>query len=348
MVQADLADLGQVRTDEVAEVQRQALSGQLEDATKELVTVQARLARPELDDRGARGTSVRGNRAAEATIAAIGPLLEGLPASSETVADTRARLEALVLQRRLRDLESQYIATALRQAQGGTDGLVGVPFLVDRSGDPVSPILAVAIGLVAGVLLAGMAVLASDRYKDPVRTVDDVPGLTAIRVSRRPRKLAGAVDWYQTAGGDARRVDIQALRARIDRLVGRGKVVLLAGVDASSRDVMDVAVDLASAVAVTGRTVLFLDTRVTEPSPLPVGGSGADPRRDSEISEWSRAGPIGHQEHVVGSWSGGSQPDGGTGRVGGRRPSRRTCRSQLCSSGRRSERPRRLGCAGRW
>lgn len=267
VVEADLADLNRVGADEVAEVQRAALSAQLEIATKDLVTIQARLLDPGLTAEQ-RGELEVLESAAEATIAAIGPLLERLPASSETIADTQTRLEAMVLERRLRDLESQYISVALRQAEGGTEGLVAVPFVVDQSSDPVMPLFAILVGLTAGSLLGGVAVIASDRLSDPVRTVDDVPGLTVIRVSRRPRKLASSVGWYQAGKGDARRVDIQALRARIDRQLGRGKTVLFAGVNAPTRDVIDVAVDLASAVAVTGRTVLFFDTRFAG-APLP-------------------------------------------------------------------------------
>ena len=273
VVQSDLAELNQISTDEVAEVQREALTSQLDSATRDLVTVQARLLNPSLTEEDRSELEVQ-KSAAEATIAAIGPLLESLPASRETVTDTQTRLQSMVLQRRLRDLESQYISTALRQELGGTEGLVGVPSVINRSGNPVSPLLAVVVGLAVGAFLGGAAMLASDRLRDPVRSVDEVPGLTAIRVSRRPRRLAGATGWYETASGHARRVDIQALRARIDRLAGRGKIVLIAGVDAPPRDVFDVAVDLASAVAVTGRSVLFIDTRVSEPSSSPWEGAG--------------------------------------------------------------------------
>ena len=268
VVEADLEELNRVGSNEVAEVQREAFRSQLETATKDLVTIEARLLDAGLTNE--QRVELEGQKAAaEATVAAIGPLLERLPASSESIADTQSRLEAMVLLRRLRDLESQYVSAALQQSEGETEGLVGVPFVIEQTRAPVSPYLSVIAGLVAGAFLGVMGIMASDRFSDPVRTVDDVPGLTAIRVSRRPRRLAGSVDWYQTARGNARRIDIQALRARIDRLVGRGKIVLLAGVDSAARDVMDVAVDLASAVAVTGRTVLFLDTRIGESSTGP-------------------------------------------------------------------------------
>lgn len=267
LVEAEVADLNQIGADEVAEVQREALRVQLEVATKDLVTIQARLLDPGLsaEERADLDTQ---ESAAESTITAIGPLLERLPASTETIADTQTRLEAMVLQRRLRDLESQYISVALRQAEGGGEGLVGVPFVIEQSSDPVSPMLSIFAGVIAGAFLGGMAVIATDRLSEPVRTVDDVPGRTTIRVSRRPRKLAGSIGWYQTAQENGRRVDIQALRARIDRSLGRGKTVLFVGVDAPSRDVIDLAIDLASAVAVTGRTVMFIDTRVAG-TPVP-------------------------------------------------------------------------------
>jgi hypothetical protein len=273
VVQNDLAELNQLRTDEIAVLQREALTAQLESATQDLVVAQARLLDTSLTAEE-RAEFESQKDAAEATIAAIGPLLDELPASSGAIADTQARLEAMVLQRRLRDLESQYISTALRLAEGSIDGLVGVPFVLDRSSDPLSPLLSLVVGLAAGGFLGSMAVLGSDRFSDPVRSVDDVPGLTAIRVSRRPRKLVGSIGWYQTAGGHARRVDIQALRARIDRSIGRGKIVLITGVAAPSRDVIDMGIDLASAVAVTGRSVLFIDTRVTESAGVPLEGAG--------------------------------------------------------------------------
>ena len=266
VVEADLEEINRLRSDEVANIQREALHAQVETATKDLVVIEARLLDAGLTQEE-RTELAEQKAAAEATIAAVGPLLERLPASSESIANTQSRLQAMVLQRRLRDLESQYVSAALLEGEGEAEGLVGVPFVIEQTSDPVSPLLSVVAGLAAGAFLGAMGVLASDRYSDPVRTVDDVAGLTAIRVSRRPRKLAGAVGWYQTARGNARRIDIQALRARIDRLVGRGKVVLITGVDAPARDVIDVAVDLASAVAVTGRTVLFLDTRIGDSSP---------------------------------------------------------------------------------
>ena len=265
VVQADLADLSTIRIDEVAEVQRETLSAQLEAATRDLVSVQARLLDPSLTA-AQRDNLETQESAAEATIAAIGPLLDGLPASSETVADTQARLEALVLQRRLRDLEAQYVATSLRQAQGNTEGMLGFPVLVDQTGASISPPTSVAVGLAVGVLLAVISLLAWDRYRDPIRAVDDLPGLIAIKTTRRGRKSAGLDNWYQAGGGDARRVDIQALRARIDRLVGRDKTVLICGVGTPPRDLADIAVDLAAAVAATGRTVMLVDTRVGEAS----------------------------------------------------------------------------------
>lgn len=263
LVQNGLAEINAARTDQVVELQRQTLTSELETATQELVVAQTRLLNPGLTLEQRTGLETQ-EATAEETIAGVGALLEALPASSDPVADAQARLETLVLQRRLRDLESRYISVALRRSAGGTEGLVGVPSVVDRSGAPVSPLLAALVGAVVGTLLGSIAVVGTDRIRDPVRTVEDVPGLTAIRVSRRPRKLAGSVGWYQTARGNARRLDIQALRARIDRLMGPGKVVLIAGVDSSARDVIDVAVDLASAVAVTGRSVVLVDTRLGE------------------------------------------------------------------------------------
>lgn len=274
VVEAELAAMGPIGADEVAEVQRQALTVQLEVATRELVAVKAQLLNPSLSIVERNELDAQ-QSSAEATIAAIGPLLEELPAGSYEIAETQDRLEALVLQRRLRDLESKYVATSLRVAEGESQGLVAVPFVFELSRNTLSPLLSTLLGLAVGAFLGALAVVASDRVNDPVRTVDDASGLTTIRVSRRPRRQVGSIDWYSTAEGKSRRVDVQALRARVDRLAGRGKVVLIGGVGAAPRDVVDVGIDLATSVAVTGRTVLFIDTRVTE----------------STSGQWEEAGP---------------------------------------------------------
>jgi hypothetical protein len=274
VVEADLAAVGGSEIDPVVEAQRSALLSELQAAAIEAVTLDARLLDPALTD-GERAELETQLAAAKAVMTSIGPQLKALPASSETMSDTRARLEAMVLERRLSSLESQYVSAALARAEG-VEGLVGEPFVNDRSSDPVSPLLALLAGLVAGSLLGGVAVAASDRLRQPVRTVDDVPGMTLLQMSRRPRKLPGAVNWYQTAADDTRRTHIQALRARLERLLDQRSVVVVGGLEAPPRDVTDVALDLASAIAATGRTVLLMDTQMGDTA------LGA---------EWEEAGP---------------------------------------------------------
>lgn len=274
-IEAELAELGGSAADPVVEAQRAALLSQLQTAAIEAVTLDARLLDQSLTDEE-RAELEAQLAAAEAVLSSIGPRLGALPASSEAMSDTQTRLEAMVLEQRRRELESQYVSAALRRAEGGAQSLVGEPSIKDRSSRPVSPLVALVAGLVAGSLLGGVAVAASDRLREPVRTVDDLPGMVLIQVNRRSRKLSRAVNWYQAAVDDTRRADIQALRGRLERLLEQRSVVVVGGVEAPPRDVTDVALDLASAIGATGRTVLLIDTQMGDAA-LEAEGEDAAP-----------------------------------------------------------------------
>jgi hypothetical protein len=260
-VEAELRALGGNETDPVVEAERSALLSQLQTAAMEAVALDARLLDQSLTEEERADLEAQ-LAAAEAVLSSIRPRLDALPASSEAMSDTETRLEAMVLEQRRRELESQYVSAALRRAEGGVQSLVGEPSIKDRSSRPVSPLLAVVAGLVVGSLLGGVAVAASDRLRQPVRTVDDVPRMALLELSRRSRKLPGALNWYEIAAKDSRRTQIQALRARLEHLLEQRRVVLVGGVEAPPRDVTDVALDLASAIAATGRTVLLIDTQM--------------------------------------------------------------------------------------
>jgi hypothetical protein len=273
-IEADLRALGGNETDPVVEAQRSALLSQLESAAMDAVALDARLLDQSVPDEERADLEAQ-LAAAEAVLSSIGPRLDALPASSAAMSDTETRLEALVLEQRRRELESQYVSAALRRAEGGVEGLVGEPSVRDRSNRPVSPVLALLAGLIAGSLLGVVAVAASDRVRQPVRTVDDIPGMALLEVSQRSRRLPAAVDWYQAAADDSRRAQIQALRARLERLLDQRSVVLVGGIEAPPRDVTDFALDLASAIGATGRTVLFMDTQLGQAAPRAEGEEAA-------------------------------------------------------------------------
>ena len=275
-VEDDLAKLAGVHVDPTVEAQRSALFSQLQESAAQVVILEARLLNPALTEEMRTETEAE-LATAQAVLDSIGPRMEALPTSSDSISDTRNRLEALVLEKQLNDLESQYVSAALRRAEGGVQGLVGEPFVVDLSSEPLSPLIALLAGLAAGSLLGGVAVAVSDRLSLPVRTLDDVAGMALLPVTRRSRKLAGALDWYQAAATeDVRRSQIQALRSRLDRFLAEWNVVIVAGVGAPIREVTTLSADLAASIAATGRTVLFIDTRVAN-----------DPRD----AVWDQAGP---------------------------------------------------------
>lgn len=259
LVESSLFALQGEQTDPVVEARRGALRAELDRAAQQAVSLGAQLLNPALDETE-RSALEQELVTVDALIRSVGAQLAALPTANAEV--TQDRLEMLVLQRRLRDLESQYIAVALRRVEAGEEGLVGAPFVIDRSSGPISPLLAALVGLVGGALIGTGTVVAAERINEPIRSEDDLPGIATVAVARRGRRARSGSNWYAGAAGDTRRAQVQALRTRVDRAMLRGGTLAVAGVDTGARDVHHLAVDLAASVAVTGRSVLLVDTHL--------------------------------------------------------------------------------------
>lgn len=274
VVEAELRELrGSAATgDVVIEAERQALQAQITSAAQEAVSLRAQLLDPSLTDEE-RNTADTRLEIVEGILESIGPQLADLPLPERTQQDTASRLNAMVLERRLRDLESRYVATALRGAEVGNEGLVGEAFVVDRTGDELSPLVAAVAGLAAGALFGTVGIVAGDRIGRPIRTVDDVAGIPLIPVQKAAR-AGSSFGWYESAPRDPRRVDIQSVRAHVDQVVQRGGLVVVGGTEPSTtRDAHDLAVDLSSSFAATGKSVLYIDADFDHALEVPDSGS---------------------------------------------------------------------------
>lgn len=194
--------------------------------------------------------------------------------------DGSVSLEILVIDQKVRDLESQYIDTALTLEElsgGGTSSVVSNRTeIANVTPIPTSPASAGMLGLVLGAALAAVVVVATDRLRRRVLGIEDDLALPIIAIVDPARPGAGpGRPWYPDAVG-RRRGDVQALRAALDGALAGGAVTIgLAGLGATDTAVQELAADLATCIAASGRVVLLADTVFDEPSDLPeYGGAG--------------------------------------------------------------------------
>jgi hypothetical protein len=147
-------------------------------------------------------------------LAAANPTAEG--------SDDAKKLDLLVIDQQILDLESQYIETALTLEElsgGGTSSVVSNRTeTINVTSIPTSPTRAAFLGLTLGVLLAVAAVVAIDRLRRPVFGNEDDLAIPIIATVDPARPAAGPVDpWYATTNS-RRRSDVQALRVALDGL----------------------------------------------------------------------------------------------------------------------------------
>jgi len=79
--------------------------------------------------------------------------------------------------------------------------------------------------------------------------------------------------WYPDAPGTRRRADVQALRASVDNAMEGGSISIgISGLGASDAAVHELAADLSTSIAASGRGVLLVDADFANPSDLPEYG----------------------------------------------------------------------------
>jgi hypothetical protein len=268
LVEADLARLrsGDPEADPILAAERAALESQLSSAVQERASLEAKLLDPDL--------AAEARAEAEERLSSVAFLIETvesrlslLPESPEPTIDSATRLQILVLERRLRDLEAQYVAAALRQNEVGSEGLVGESYVIDLTGDEFSLVTASLVGLLASCMAGIAAVIAWDRINDPIRSSDDLASPLLVSVAQRDES-GDDLTWYLTSRNATRRSNIQKLRAQIDRPTG-GSVVLVEPVDSDiTLASASLAVDLAASLATTGFRVILIDTNFGGEDPM--------------------------------------------------------------------------------
>jgi hypothetical protein len=150
--------------------------------------------------------------------------------------------------------------------------------IVNVTAIPTSPARAGLLGLVLGVLLASLAVVAADRWRRPVYGAENDLALPIIALVDPARPGADPErPWYSDAVG-RRRSDVQTLRAVLDGVTAGGTVTIgLSGLSVGHAAVQELAADLSTSIAASGCEVLLMDTIFDEPSVLfEYGSTGTD------------------------------------------------------------------------
>jgi hypothetical protein len=207
--------------------------------------------------------------------------LTGLSSSPTTAATSATTvpsdLDALVLQRRVDDLESQYVDLSLRLVDLGTTGdLNGIVTVVDRTASPVGRRTAGAAGLVVGLLASIGLVLLVEAIRRPLRHADDVTDVRSLGVvDPAASNERGLVAWYEKDTRTERKRQIQSVRSALGDVVVAGSSLGVTPVRAGDDDVRLFAADLAASIAATDRNVLLIDATFTGGVPIAEYGTGS-------------------------------------------------------------------------
>jgi len=193
--------------------------------------------------------------------------------------DGSGSLDILVIDQQIRDLESQYVDTALTLEElgggGGTSSVVSNRTeVINVTELPTSPVQASALGFILGAVVAFVVVVAVDRLRRPIYGIESDLALPII-ATVDPARPGADLDllWYPHAEG-RRRTDIQTLRAALDGVMVVGPASIgLASLGASDATTQEMAADLAASIAASGRDVLLIDAAFNAPSELPEYGS---------------------------------------------------------------------------
>ncbi|NND04398.1 MAG: hypothetical protein HKN91_16600, partial [Acidimicrobiia bacterium] len=223
---------------------------------------------------------------------------EELRAENPTaIPDQEENLDLLVLDQKIRDAESLYISNSLTIEEllngGGTSLFRTDTAVADVTPLPSSALRMGVLGLLLGGALAMGAIIGADRMRRPVLGLEDDLSLQVLANVDPVRP--GAFDdraWYPSAD-DARRSDVQGLRAALENVTSRGtSSIALAGLGTSDSAVQELAADLATSIAAADRKVLLVDAIFAKPSSLPEysspGPTLADivTRRETSADAW--------------------------------------------------------------
>ncbi|NNF64309.1 MAG: hypothetical protein HKN07_08600 [Acidimicrobiia bacterium] len=192
-----------------------------------------------------------------AELPAVDPAMEEIPLS------TVDSLDELVLEQRIQDLEDEYIALSLSlQEESGQATVTGDVSVQDTTPEFQSRLTSGLTGVLVGIFLAAVAIAGFDLFRKKVWVVDDLEELSGLaEVPLRPRLVPDDRPWYTSVGPNRRRREVQTIRAALEAPMAKGPMTVgLTGLRAKSQNVQELAADLATSLAVAGRSVLLIDT----------------------------------------------------------------------------------------
>lgn len=172
------------------------------------------------------------------------------------------------LEREYRELEDSYQELFLQRAALSGPVVSEVIDVADETPQLMSRGLAGGVGLLVGLVLAVIGLVAVDRLFTPAWTGLDLaplPLLGAVAIRKPSRRTV----WYDEEVGGRRKRAVQALRAGLEgRIGGVGAAVAVAGFGTQPDDVHALTADVAVAFARAGHSVLLIDADFAHPTDM--------------------------------------------------------------------------------
>jgi Mrp family chromosome partitioning ATPase len=200
------------------------------------------------------------------TITRIRGELEAIPAVEESEF-TEEQTALRAAEAHYAELEADY--QTLYLARQEFESPLSRELVTSTPETPESSSMAVfgGLGLLVGSLIGAGTVLGLDRLTRPVWVATDLGTLQTL-ATVRDRKPTSTV-WYDNAGDDPRRRQVQSLRAAVaGRVKSRSGSLTVVGDQLKPDGVRTVAADLATAFAQSGRTVVLVDADFSSHDPM--------------------------------------------------------------------------------
>jgi Mrp family chromosome partitioning ATPase len=177
------------------------------------------------------------------------------------------KLRRDALQRRLNILALDYERLALRTLGVTSGGRLEPVILSDLSQEPASPARNGVIGLLGGFGLALASVAFVARARGEYWLSEDLPVPVLAEVPSRKSSTLPGPPWYDTTSGGHRKESIQALRNALEGAVDSDRAALAIVADkVDGPTTHALTIDLATAFASAGRSVLVVDADYEEPA----------------------------------------------------------------------------------
>jgi Mrp family chromosome partitioning ATPase len=204
--------------------------------------------------------------AVEREIESLNRQLIALPVEDPLITASRD-LQIKAVSRRIQLLELEYQDLYLEQ--GNLEGLVrlGRATVVDETPAEASIVVNGVLGIVAGLFVSIGGLVLSERTRPMVWLQGDIRSVPLLAQVPRRRPGEGALVWYESASPEGRKSSLQTLRGAIEGRIGSERAsIAITGMASAASAVQPLAADLAVGMAVSGRSVLLIDSDFASPS----------------------------------------------------------------------------------